>query len=165
VNFRRIEDKIVTEQALQELCSRLHNERKRIVTTNGCFDLLHWGHIQYLFLAKQLGDCLIVGINSDRSVKTLEKGGDRPLVAEKYRALQIAGLESVDWVYIFDESTPELFLSLVQPHLHVKGGDYQDKRLPESKVVENAGGKVVLLPLEPGFSTTALLDKIRRKPL
>lgn len=162
MNPRRIEDKLLTETSLKSLCADLHRKGQKIVTTNGCFDLIHWGHIKYLSRAREMGDCLIVGINSDRSVRGLGKGEDRPLVTEKYRALQIAGLESVDWIYIFDEPTPEKFLEIVRPAIHAKGGDYHGKSLPESAVVEGGGGKIALVPLEAGFSTTALVDKIRK---
>lgn len=132
----------------------------RVITTNGCFDLLHWGHVSYLTQARALGDMLICGLNSDSSVRGL-KGKGRPLQEEKIRALQLAGLEAVDWIVIFSEKTPEAFLEEIRPTLHVKGGDYLPKALPERAVVEAHGGTVDCLPLVPGFSTSELIRKLK----
>lgn len=139
------------------------DQGKRLVTTNGCFDLLHWGHIQYLNEAKALGDLLLVGLNSDASVKRL-KGPSRPLNPELVRARQIASLECVDYVVIFEEATPEAFLEMVKPAIHAKGGDYRVEDLPERKVVEAGGGEVRVLSLVPGFSTTSLIEKLKLLP-
>jgi D-glycero-beta-D-manno-heptose 1-phosphate adenylyltransferase len=158
--MRNPESKIIPLAELEALSERLRRSGQRIVTTNGCFDLLHWGHLAYLRDARSLGDCLICGLNSDASVKRL-KGVERPLVAENYRALQLASLEAVDYVTIFGETTPEKFLANVKPSVHVKGGDYRPEDLPERKVVEASGGKVVCVSLIPGFSTTALIAKLK----
>ena len=154
------ESKLVSLVQLATLCEQLHQEKLKIVTTNGCFDLLHRGHTEYLAQAKALGDALIVGINSDASVRHL-KGPSRPLQDQETRALQLAALESVDWVTIFEEPTPHPFLEIVRPAIHVKGGDYQVSDLPEREVVQRYQGEVRCLPLVPGFSTTQLIEKIR----
>lgn len=130
------------------------------MTTNGCFDILHWGHLQYLEKARELGSVLICLVNADASVKKL-KGESRPINAEGIRARQLAALESIDYVVIFGEDTPEKILGEIRPAIHCKGGDYRPADLPETKVVEAGGGKVVCLPLAEGFSTTGLLEKIR----
>lgn len=158
--MRLPEDKLISLSAISAVAVRLRAEGKRIVTTNGCFDLLHWGHIKYLSEARRHGDVLICGVNSDVSVRGL-KGTGRPMTAERIRALQVAGLESVDFVCIFDDSTPERFLAQVKPDVHVKGGDYQDKPMPERALVEGHGGRIVLIALEEGFSTTGLIERLR----
>jgi len=158
--IRTAESKQVRMEDLPALAHRLHLEDRKIVTTNGCFDLLHWGHLKYLQDARALGDLLICGVNADSSVKGL-KGEGRPLVAEGLRALQLAALESVDYVVIFSEPTPNRFLELIGPAIHVKGGDYLEKALPEREVVEKGGGKVVCLPFVPGLSTSGLIEKIK----
>jgi D-glycero-beta-D-manno-heptose 1-phosphate adenylyltransferase len=158
-----VDRKIISHSALSQFSRVLKDQGKRIVTTNGCFDLLHLGHIQYLTEAKALGDILLVGLNSDASVKRL-KGPTRPLNSELVRARQIAALECVDYVAIFEESTPEAFLELVKPQLHVKGGDYRAEDLPERKVVEAGGGEVRVLSLVPGYSTTSLIEKLKLLP-
>lgn len=155
-----MDHKLVTSQALPALSRLLKKEGKRLVTTNGCFDLLHWGHIQYLQEAKALGDVLLVGLNSDASVKAL-KGPSRPLNPELVRARQLASLSCVDYVVVFEEATPEEFLRLAQPALHVKGGDYRVEDLPERLVVEAGGGEVKVLSLVPGYSTTNLIDRLK----
>lgn len=132
----------------------------KIVTTNGCFDLLHLGHLNYLREARLLGDCLWVAVNSDASVKRL-KGPSRPLQDANTRALQLAALEAVDYVTVFEDDTPASFLEAVQPAIHVKGGDYRPEQLPERKEVEAAGGKIVCLPFTEGFSTTSLIEKLK----
>lgn len=157
---RPLESKIIPPEKLASLSARLREEGKRIVTTNGCFDFLHLGHIQYLMEAKALGDILICGLNSDSSVRGL-KGAGRPVFDEKVRALQLAGLETVDYVSVFSEKTPERFLELARPHIHVKGGDYRPDQLPERGVVEAGGGQVRCLSLVQGFSTTSLIAKLK----
>ena len=129
--------------------------------TNGCFDLLHRGHVTYLQAARQQGDVLLVGLNSDESVRQL-KGADRPVNAEQDRAAVLAALESVDAVCIFAEKTATHFIATAQPDIYAKGGDYTVETLnqEERRVVENAGGKIMVLPVVPGKSTTALLKKL-----
>ncbi len=130
-----------------------------VVTTNGCFDVLHLGHLRYLQAARQLGDLLVVAINSDSSVRQL-KGENRPLVPEEERAEMLAGLECVDYVVIFPESTPIDLLSELKPNIHVKGGDYKLEQLIERDVVEANGGKVIVGLNVPGKSTTNLIEVI-----
>ncbi len=136
------------------------------VFTNGVFDLLHRGHIAYLAEARQLGDRLVVAINSDVSARILDKGPDRPMNREGDRAFQVAALESVDAVVIFDEPTPIALLSRLRPSVYVKGGDYDMSKLAESALVRSWGGHAVALAFVDGFSTTSLMDRIRaRTPL
>ena len=130
-----------------------------VVTTNGCFDVLHLGHLRYLQAARQLGDMLVVAVNSDSSVREL-KGENRPLVPEDERAEMLAGLECVDYVVVFPESTPIDLLSELKPSIHVKGGDYKLEQLVEREVVEANGGKVVVGLNVPGKSTTNLIEVI-----
>lgn len=129
-----------------------------VVFTNGCFDILHVGHLQTLSRAKEQGTILVVGINSDNSVSRL-KGPTRPINSEKDRALLLAGLRCVDAVTIFEEDTPIALLDVLQPHIHVKGGDYRVEDLPEAEVVQKHGGRIVIIDLVPGRSTTGLIEK------
>jgi rfaE bifunctional protein nucleotidyltransferase chain/domain len=131
------------------------------VLTNGVFDLLHRGHIAYLAEARQLGDRLIVAINSDASARGLGKGPDRPMNREGDRAFQIAALESVNAVVIFIEPTPIALLSRLRPDVYVKGGDYDMSKLAECALVRSWGGHAVALPFVDGFSTTSLMERIR----
>jgi rfaE bifunctional protein nucleotidyltransferase chain/domain len=143
--------------------SQYRAERKSVVWTNGCFDLLHVGHIRNLQSARQLGDILVVGLNSDDSVRRL-KGPDRPIVPAAERAEILAALACVDHVIIFDESTPEAALERLRPDVHCKGADYappHGKPIPEAAVVAAYGGRIEFLPLLPDISTTDLVRKIR----
>lgn len=159
--MRTIRSKVISREQLANICVELKKQGKTLVSTNGCFDVLHWGHIQYLEQARALGDVLICAVNSDASVKRI-KGPSRPIHDEKTRAHQLAGLESVDYVVIFDNDTPNEILEQIKPSLHVKGGDYEPSQLPEKKIVEQHGGKVRCLPLVEGFSTTGILEKNKR---
>jgi len=134
---------------------------KNLVVTNGCFDLLHPGHVTYLEQARNLGDALLVGLNGDDSVRQL-KGEGRPVNEQTDRALVLAALESVSGVCVFTERTASRFLSVVKPDIYVKGGDYTLETLnqEERSIVESAGGRVVVIPVVPGKSTTSLLKKI-----
>ncbi len=136
---------------------------KRLVVTNGCFDLLHLGHVTYLETARNQGDALLVGVNSDQAVRQL-KGPQRPVTSEEDRAAVLAALESVDAVCIFHEKTATRFLAAAQPDIYVKGGDYTLDTLnqEERKAVEGAGGRIVIISFVPGKSTTTLLKKIMR---
>lgn len=140
---------------------RSKNKDLIIVATNGCFDILHIGHIRSLQKAKTLGDILVVGINSDSSVKKL-KGKDRPINNEQARAEILAALSCVDIVNIFNEYTAEKFLETVKPNIYVKGGEYDLDNLPEAKIVQKYGGKTITIPMIPEFSTTQLIDKIKK---
>ncbi|MCG6168019.1 D-glycero-beta-D-manno-heptose 1-phosphate adenylyltransferase [Leptospira sp. FAT2] len=132
---------------------------RKIVFTNGCFDLVHKGHITYLSQARELGDFLWVGVNADSSVKRL-KGEQRPVVGEDDRALLLSNLRFVDAVTIFPQDTPLDLIRLVKPAVHVKGGDYKAEDLPETPVVRQFGGEVKILPFVPGKSTSLLIEKI-----
>lgn len=132
---------------------------KRLVFTNGVFDILHAGHVQYLEQARALGDMLIVGINSDESVQRL-KGPSRPFNSQEDRAKVLGALRCVDGVLLFEEQTPCALIEALKPDVHVKGGDYREENLPEAKIVRGYGGEVVILPLLEGRSTTGLLRKV-----
>jgi D-glycero-beta-D-manno-heptose 1-phosphate adenylyltransferase len=131
-----------------------------VVFTNGCFDLLHPGHVSYLWAARSLGDALVVGLNSDASIKKL-KGPFRPVVPERDRALVLSALEPVDAVVVFCEDTPVRLMRELRPAVYTKGGDYRIEDLPEAKVAAEIGAEVNLLPFEPGYSTTALIERIK----
>lgn len=151
--------KLVSRSDLAVLGDRLRAAGQRVVFTNGCFDLLHVGHLRYLRQARALGDVLVVGLNADSSVREL-KGAGRPLVPEEERAELLAGLECVDHVTIFAERTPEVTLYALRPHVHVKGGDYQADSLPEASLVRALGGEVVIVPFVPDRSTTELVRRL-----
>lgn len=136
---------------------------KRLVFTNGVFDILHAGHVGYLSQARTLGDLLFVGLNSDDSVRRLGKGPDRPIYGLQDRAAVLAALRPVDGVIAFDDLTPERLISYLKPEVHVKGGDYAIEELPEAGVVASYGGEVVILPFMEGFSTTDALRKLSRQ--
>ncbi|MEN2984932.1 MAG: D-glycero-beta-D-manno-heptose 1-phosphate adenylyltransferase [Dictyoglomaceae bacterium] len=154
-SLRKIKNKI----ELKKIVENLKKHGKIIVFTNGCFELLHPGHIEILEKAKSLGDILIVGINSDNSVKEI-KGEKKLILDEKSRLRIISSLEVVDYVILFDEKTPENLISELKPDIHVKGGDYKIEDLPEAKIVEDYGGKVFIFPLLEEFSTTKIIEKI-----
>ena len=141
----------------------MRTARKKLVVTNGCFDILHVGHVTYLEAARQQGDALLVGLNSDASVRQL-KGEGRPVNPEEDRAAVLAALAAVDAVCVFPEMRAIRFLALAQPEIYVKGGDFTVDQLPaeERDVVQEAGGRIVTLGFVPGKSTTALLEKISR---
>lgn len=149
---------------LKSVVGKLRAEGKGIVFTNGCFGLLHVGHVRYLQAAKALGDILIVGVNSDSSARCL-KGAGRPIIPEDERAEVLASLECVDYVTIFAESTAERLVAALRPDFYVKGADYEEeggKDLPEAKVVLSYGGQIHLMPTVPGRSTTAMIERIRK---
>ncbi|MBI4354978.1 MAG: D-glycero-beta-D-manno-heptose 1-phosphate adenylyltransferase [Candidatus Omnitrophica bacterium] len=156
-----IDAKIKTVAELSDIVERLKTQGKQVVFTNGCFDLLHVGHIRYLEQARQLGGCLIVAVNSDRSAKSLQKGADRPLVGERDRAQLVAALASVDYVTIFDEPTPLALIETLLPAVLVKGGDWRPEQIVGREAVEAHGGRVVSVPLVEGYSTTALVARLR----
>ena len=147
--FRRMRDELVGSP--------------RIVFTNGCFDLLHPGHLRLLHQARALGDALVVGLNSDESVRRL-KGPSRPVTGQDDRARALASLLTVDFVIIFDEDLPIDTIRAVRPSHHVKGGDYTLDQLPEAEAVHELGGEVVLLPIEAEYSTTGTLSRIAETP-
>ncbi|UVT16370.1 MAG: D-glycero-beta-D-manno-heptose 1-phosphate adenylyltransferase [Nitrospira sp.] len=147
-----------------QLLSELSAERakgKRVVFTNGCFDLMHIGHTRYLQAAKALGDLLVVAVNSDASVRKLDKAPDRPIVPQAQRAEVVAALGCVDFVVIFDEPDPLQLITAVQPDVLVKGGDWAIDQIVGREIVEARGGVVKTIPLVSGLSTTGLLQRIR----
>ncbi len=160
VNFR---EKIIAWDKLPEWRAAMRASGRQLVVTNGCFDLLHPGHVSYLETARNHGDALLVGLNGDDSTRQL-KGEGRPVNPEGDRALVLAALESVNGVCIFAEKTATRFLAAAQPDVYVKGGDYTLDGLnrEERRAVESAGGKIVIIPFVPGKSTTALLAKISK---
>lgn len=151
----------MTRSEIVAFVERTRAEGKRIVFTNGVFDLLHPGHIRYLRDARALGDLLIVGVNSDRSVKALNKAPDRPISPENERAEVLAALASVDAVAIFDEETPLEIITAIQPDILVKGADWGETAIVGRDVVEARGGRVVRVKLADGYSTTRLIERVR----
>jgi D-beta-D-heptose 7-phosphate kinase/D-beta-D-heptose 1-phosphate adenosyltransferase len=151
--------KILAREALANKLEPLKAAGKRIVFTNGCFDILHVGHVRYLKDAKNEGDVLIVGLNSDRSVRQI-KGPNRPIVSEKERAEVLASLECVDFVTLFDEPDPLVTIEKLMPHILVKGADWEKQAIIGKDVVEANGGRVVRIPLAEGASTSRIIEKI-----
>lgn len=154
-----IAQKIMSWDQLSEKISQWRSDSVKIVFTNGCFDILHYGHVLYLAKAKELGDKLIIGLNSDDSVKKL-KGKGRPINKQEHRAFVLAALSVVDAVVIFKEETPDKLIKFLVPDVLVKGGDYKIEDVVGADTVVNAGGKVSLINFVDGFSTTDLLKKI-----
>jgi D-glycero-beta-D-manno-heptose 1-phosphate adenylyltransferase len=153
--------KILTKEQLAPVLQRARTQKKRIVFTNGCFDLMHVGHTRYLQAAKDLGDLLVVGVNSDASVRSLNKAPDRPIVPDAQRAEVVAALSSVDYVVLFDEGNPHSLITSLQPDVLVKGGDWSVERIVGREIVEARGGVVRTIPLVPGVSTTSIIQRIR----
>jgi len=147
--------------AREQLADRVAALARPVVFTNGVFDILHRGHVSYLARARELGASLVIGLNSDASARGLGKGPDRPLNAEADRACVLAALESVSLVTLFDEATPVELLKLVRPQVYVKGGDYDIESLEETRWVRSWGGQAWALPFVDGYSTTALVARIR----
>jgi D-glycero-beta-D-manno-heptose 1-phosphate adenylyltransferase len=160
VNLR---EKIVPYEQLAEWRQRARAVGKKVVVTNGCFDLLHAGHVVYLAAAREQGDLLLVGLNTDASVREL-KGAGRPVNSESDRALVLAALQCVDAVCIFSERTAMRFLSIAQPDVYAKGGDYTIDTInqEERRLVESIGGRIVVLPGMPARSTSGLIERIMR---
>jgi rfaE bifunctional protein nucleotidyltransferase chain/domain len=154
-------EKLKTRKELTLLTDSMRKEGRTIVFTNGCFDLLHVGHVRLLEAAKKMGDILVVGINSDASVKRY-KGPERPVVNERDRAEVLSALQCIDYLVIFDEDTPVATIGCLKPHIHVKGGDYDIKKVPEAQIVESYGGMLRTFPVQAGHSTTGLIEKASR---
>jgi rfaE bifunctional protein nucleotidyltransferase chain/domain len=150
----------MTRDEARELVAKRRASGGTIVFTNGVFDLLHPGHVRYLRQARGLGDALIVGINSDRSVRAI-KGQERPVTPESERAEIVAALDCVDAAVVFDEDTPHTLIDAIQPDVLVKGADWADDAIVGRDIVEARGGRVVRMPVEAGYSTTAIIEKIR----
>jgi len=152
--------KIIEREKIADLVARLRAEGKRIVFTNGCFDIIHLGHIRYLREAKSKGDILIVGLNSDESVRKI-KGENRPIMGQEERAEILASLEMVDFVVIFEETVPDELIRLIKPDVHIKGGDYRfPDELPEAKLVRSLGGEVMIAKGVEGKSTSNIIKTI-----
>lgn len=151
---------ILEREFAAELIERAKEQGKSVVFTNGCFDILHVGHLRYMEEAKRQGDILIVGVNSDASVRRL-KGETRPINGERDRAEMLCGLKAVDYTVIFPEDTPVELIDALKPSIHVKGGDYKKEDLPETEVVERHGGEVRILNFVEGKSTTNIVKKIQ----
>lgn len=151
---------IIKPEDIKKKLSKFKAESKTIIFTNGCFDIIHAGHISYLNEAKALGDLLIVGLNSDESVSRL-KGKDRPIVNETDRAYILANLKPVDYVVLFNEDTPYELIKKIKPDILVKGADYEGKSIAGSDIVESSGGKTVLIKFVKGKSTTEIIKKIK----
>lgn len=158
--MRKPDSKILRDSAVLEFVSKMKQEGLRLVFTNGCFDLLHEGHVRYLNEASTLGDQLIIGLNSDASVSRL-KGPQRPINQQLSRAYVLAGLECVDAVIVFEEDTPLKLIQLIIPDVLVKGGDWNVNQIVGSDFVLENGGQVFSLPFYNGFSTTSIAEKIK----
>ncbi|MDQ1277726.1 MAG: D-beta-D-heptose 7-phosphate kinase / D-beta-D-heptose 1-phosphate adenosyltransferase [Thermodesulfobacteriota bacterium] len=154
-------NKLFPKEALKERLDKLHQAGQTIVFTNGCFDILHVGHVRYLREAKKLGNVLVLALNSDASVRAI-KGEKRPLVPEDERADIMAALESIDYVILFDDPTPQGLIEYLQPDILVKGGDWAEEAIAGADFVKAAGGRVVTIPLTEGRSTTNIVEKIRQ---
>lgn len=157
-----IADRIKTWKEIKKIVKENREKGLKIVFTNGCFDILHYGHVSYLDEAKSFGDLMIVGLNSDESVKRL-KGPSRPINSELDRAFVLCGLKSVDFVVVFDEDTPYDLISLIMPDVLAKGGDWNLKQIVGSELILDDGGEVVSISFREGFSTTKLIEKINEE--
>lgn len=157
---RSVSGKLKTVEALQAIAAQARASGKKIVFTNGCFDLLHRGHLHILRQAKAFGDILIVALNSDRSVKGL-KGAGRPILSESERAELIDALEMVDYVVLFDEPDPYNIIAALKPDVLAKGGDWGPDKIVGSDIVEQNGGRIAVIPYLQGFSTTEIIERIK----
>lgn len=155
-----LQHKIITKTELGERLKLLKQQHKKIVFTNGCFDIIHPGHVDYLSQARDLGDFLVLGLNTDASVKKLNKAPNRPVNNELSRALVLAGMACVDAIVLFEEETPYELIKFVQPDVLVKGDDYKPETIVGYDIVTQSGGSVVTIPFLQGYSTTSLIKKI-----
>jgi len=160
-NLNTLKNKIISSELIADKVNIWKNNNQKIVFTNGCFDIIHLGHIELLAKSADLGDKLIIGINSDSSIKAL-KGETRPILGENSRAIIIAALNFVDAVVVFNERTPIEIIKKIQPEIIVKGGDYKENDVVGKDFISQYGGKVIILPLTKGFSTTSVLNKIEK---
>lgn len=158
--LEKINDKIFGLEFLMRNIDQWKNENKKIVFTNGCFDLIHLGHIELLARSSDLGDILIIGVNSDSSIQKL-KGENRPIIEEDSRVKQLAALEFVDAVVLFNEDTPQKLIEKIKPDVITKGGDYKAENVVGNEIVTQQNGQVVIIPLTQGYSTTSILKKIK----
>ena len=152
---------LIKQSELKDLLKKLKEEGKTIVTTNGCFDILHVGHVRYLEKTKSFGDVLIVALNSDKSVKSI-KGESRPINNENDRAEVLSALKSVEYVVLFDEDSPIDLLLQIKPDVYTKGADYTIESLPEAKGIMDAGGRIEFISFVEGKSTTSIIEKMRK---
>ena len=150
---------LIPAERIEDFCAALREAGQQVVFTNGCFDILHAGHVRYLNEARAQGDCLVLGMNSDESVRRL-KGPERPINSELDRAEVVGALKSVDYVVLFGEQTAESLIAKVRPAVYVKGGDYTLDTLPEAKIVQSYGGRVHFVKMVEGRSTTNVIKKI-----
>ncbi|MCQ9206619.1 MAG: D-glycero-beta-D-manno-heptose 1-phosphate adenylyltransferase [Omnitrophica bacterium] len=153
-------NKVKTLREIKKIVSGLRKKRKRIVFTNGCFDILHYGHIKYLEKCKRLGNILVIGLNNDSSVKKI-KGKNRPVTGEKERIAILSALEFVDFVVLFSDKTPEKLIKEIGPDILVKGGDWRVKDIVGAKDVKKRLGRVVTVPFVKGYSTTRMIKRIK----
>ncbi|MDD6135015.1 MAG: D-glycero-beta-D-manno-heptose 1-phosphate adenylyltransferase [Selenomonadaceae bacterium] len=152
---------LISTDDIAAFCEVLRKGGKKVVFTNGCFDILHAGHVTYLEKARSFGDCLVLGLNTDASVRA-NKGPSRPINSELDRAKVVGGLKAVDYVVLFGEQTAEKLIAKVKPDVYVKGGDYTLDTLPEAKIVMGYGGKVEFVTMVEGRSTTNVIQKIKQ---
>ncbi|MGH7256976.1 MAG: D-glycero-beta-D-manno-heptose 1-phosphate adenylyltransferase [Nitrospiraceae bacterium] len=160
-HLNHMPDKLKTREELAPVLTVLQERGKKVVFTNGCFDLMHVGHTRYLQAARALGDILVVAVNTDASIRALQKGTDRPIVPDHQRAEVVAALACVDYVVLFAEPDPKNLITLLEPDVLVKGGDWPLDQIVGRDVVEGKGGTVTTIPLVPGISTTTLIQRIR----
>lgn len=158
--MRNPQEKILNPYTIDIFLNEWKQENKKIVFTNGCFDLIHPGHVDYLYKARLLGDCLFVGLNTDSSVRKL-KGNTRPIQDEAARSIIMASFEFVDAVMLFEEDTPYSLIKYIEPHILVKGGDYKPEEIAGYDIVMKSGGKVITLDFLTGYSTSSIENKIR----
>lgn len=151
---------LITRALAQHITTELHSQGKTVVFTNGCFDILHVGHVSYLEAAKKLGDVLIVGVNSDDSVRRL-KGASRPVNPASERAAVLSALRAVDFTCLFEEDTPFNLIYALEPDILVKGGDYTPETVVGADIVQNRGGRVIILPFVEGKSTTRVIQRLQ----
>lgn len=156
----QLKEKIVSQDQALKAFKIWREKSKKIVFTNGCFDILHPGHIDYLCQARDLGDILVLGLNTDQSVRRLNKGLNRPINDEKARSYVLAGLASVDLIVFFDEETPYNLIKLLQPNVLVKGNDYEVEKIIGFDILKENGGEVITIPFLDGYSTSSLIKKI-----
>ncbi len=159
---KKLSEKLHTKDSLKTLLSQWQEDGKKIVFTNGCFDILHRGHVEYLCHARDLGNKLILGLNTDASVKRLGKSPERPINSESTRAIILAALECIDAIVLFDEDTPLELITFVQPDILVKGNDYKAEDIVGYDIVKAKGGQVITIQLVDGFSTTKLIEKMKQ---
>lgn len=158
--MRQVSQKIIPKTKLAQFCNRIHKSRKKIVFTNGVFDILHAGHVEYLVKAHRLGDILIVGLNTDASVKE-NKGDKRPIISYQERAKLLAALEFVDYIVPLERKTPDRLIPMIDPHVLVKGSQYKINEIVGADHVLSKGGKVVRMPMVKGLSTSEIIRRIK----